>query len=172
MLTSVIEVEPPQATPHTQHAVGLHTAVYVSSIEYTCVLTPDTGIQQQQQQVSAASLLQTLLVPFFRRSLGGGGYEAGPFFSLSPACQHAAVSLIYYMAPLSEGLLAALAAAVVLPEVAEDVMKRSIVYIYIHIYIHIYIRIYRHRYIIYMYIIYICLCCLYIVDKYYIYMSM
>ena len=54
-------------------------------------------------------MVQPLLVPFFRRSLPGGGFEAGPFFALSERCQRAAIALVYYLAPISEALLAALA---------------------------------------------------------------
>jgi hypothetical protein len=77
---------------------------------------------------SVVSTLQPLIVPFFRRSLPGrgGGYEAGPFFALAGPCQQAALKLLYYMAPLSEQLLAAVAAALVLPEVGEDVVRRCL----------------------------------------------
>jgi hypothetical protein len=117
---------------------------------------------------SVISILQPLIVPFFRRSLpgGGGGYEAGPFFALPGPCQRAALKLLYYMAPISEQLLAAVAAALVLPEVGEDVVRRCLemvtllvdarLQVYMHLYICICICI-RIRVCIYLYI-FICIC--------------
>ena len=81
-------------------------------------------------------------------------------------CQRAALKLLYYMAPISEQLLAAVAAALVLPEVGEDVVRRCLemvtllvdarLQVYMHLYICICICI-RIRVCIYLYI-FICIC--------------
>ena len=52
--------------------------------------------------------------------------QAGPFASLPVDCQLAAVTLLYYLAPLGEPLLAAAAAVLALPEVPVAVVDRAL----------------------------------------------
>ena len=81
---------------------------------------------QSSPVANASALLQTKLAHFFRRLTPGGEAEAGPFYGLPRDCQISALALVYYMAPVDEGLLGALAAALILPEVCQEVVARAV----------------------------------------------
>eukprot|EP00960_Hanusia_phi_P012376 361479-Hanusia_phi.AAC.1 len=86
---------------------------------------------QGRQSITAETMcggvsLQQLLVPFFRAQIKASEMHAGPFVSLSSSCQTASIVLLYYLAPLTDKMLAAMADILVLPEVSPFVLAHAV----------------------------------------------
>ncbi|EKX31632.1 hypothetical protein GUITHDRAFT_149178 [Guillardia theta CCMP2712] len=79
-----------------------------------------------QTMCGGGATLQQLLVPFFRAQMRASEMQAGPFVSLPASCQTAALELLYYLAPLTDKMLAALSDVLVLPEVSPPVMAYAV----------------------------------------------